>query len=152
MRADDYVDATLAQQFENLALLTLRSEPAQHFDPHRIIEHALTKDFEVLLREHGCGREHGDLSAVHDRFEGGAECNFGFAEPNVAANQSVQRPRLLHVDLRVDDRFHLIGGLAKWKRMLEFALPFRIRTERVAGNGFAFGLDGEHFSGVIENG
>src|SRR5205809_44052 len=35
--------------------------------------------------------------------------------------------------------------------MLEFPLPLRVRTERVAGNGFALGLDREHFAGIIEN-
>src|SRR5919197_838455 len=36
--------------------------------------------------------------------------------------------------------------------MLEFALPFRIRTERMTRGSFPLGLQGEHFAGVIEDG
>src|SRR5439155_26855338 len=43
------------------------------------------------------------------------------------------------------------GRFSKRKGMLEFALPLCVRTERVAGNRFALGLDCEHFAGVIEN-
>ena len=53
MRADDDIDAALAQCFEHLALFRVRAEPAEHFDSHRIIEHALAKRFEMLLRQHG---------------------------------------------------------------------------------------------------
>src|SRR6266446_2199796 len=115
MRADDDVDAALVKKLEDFALLTLRSKPAEHFNPHRVIEHALAKNLEVLLREDGRGREHGDLPRVHDRL-------------------------------------HLVGRFAKWKGMLELALPLCVRPKRMAGDGFALGLDREHFAGVIENG
>ena len=36
--------------------------------------------------------------------------------------------------------------------MLELALPFRVGPKRMAELRFAFGLDGEHFPGVIEDG
>src|SRR5256886_2136004 len=140
MRANHDVDAALTEQFENFLLFALRSKPAEHFDPDRIIEHSLAENFEVLLREHGRRREDRDLPAVHHRFERRANRDFGFAETNVAANQSVHWSRTFHVDFRVDDRFHLVGRFAKWKRMLELALPFRVRTKGVAGNGFAFSL------------
>src|SRR5436309_541153 len=152
MRADDDVDAALAKKLEDFALLTWRSKPAEHFNPHRVIEHTLAKNLEVLLREDGRGREHGDLPSVHDCFEGCANRNLGFTEADVAADQPVHRPRLFHVDLRVDDRLHLVGRFAKRKGMLELALPLCVRPKRVAGDGFALGLDREHFAGVIENG
>ena len=53
MRADDDIDAAFAQLLEHLALLGVRAEAAEHFDPHRIIEHALAERFEMLLREDG---------------------------------------------------------------------------------------------------
>ena len=43
----------------------------------------------MLLRQHGRRREHGDLFAVHHRFERGANRDFGFAETDIAANQSI---------------------------------------------------------------
>ncbi len=122
MRADHDVDAAFAEKFENFALLALRSKPAEHLDPDRIIEHALAKNFEMLLREHGGRREHRDLFTVHYRLERGADCHFGFAETDVAANQAVHRSRPFHVDLRFDDCFHLVRRFAKWKRMFEFEL------------------------------
>src|ERR1700693_5417507 len=36
--------------------------------------------------------------------------------------------------------------------MLELELQFGVRTERVARNSFALGLNSEHFAGVIKNG
>ena len=41
---------------QNFALLAVRSKAAEHFNSHWVIEHALPKNFEVLLREHGGGR------------------------------------------------------------------------------------------------
>src|ERR1700694_4513784 len=99
MRADDNVNAALAKKLEDFALLALRPKPAEHFNPHRIIEHALAKNLEVLLR----GHEPGDFSAVHYGFERGADRHFRFTEAGVTADQPVHRSRLLHVDLRVDD-------------------------------------------------
>ena len=151
MRANDDVDAALSKELEDFLLLTLRPKTAEHFDTHRIIEHSLPKNLEVLLREHGCWRQHGDLATIHHRFERGANRHFRFSETNIAANQAVHRPGTFHVDLCVDDGFHLVGRLAKRERMLEFALPFCVGTERVPGNGLALGLDREHFAGVIEN-
>ena len=95
MRADDDIDAAVAQQLENLALLRVRAEAAEHFDPHRIIEHALAERFEVLLREHRRRREDRDLFSFHHRFERGANRDFGFAEADVAADQPIHRARLV---------------------------------------------------------
>ena len=62
-----------------------------------------------MLLSKNCGRrEHSDLFAVHDRFERGADCHFGFAKTDVAADQAVHRTRTLHVDLRIDDCLHLV--------------------------------------------
>ena len=152
VRADHDIDAAFAQELEHLLLLRRRTETAEHFDPHRIIEHALAEGFEMLLREHGGGREHGDLFAFHHGFERGANRDLGFAEADIAADQPIHRARLLHVALRRVDRLELIGGFAKRKRMLELALPFRVRTEGVAELRFALRLHRQHLAGVIENG
>ena len=145
MRADDDVDAAFAQELQNLALLAVRTKTAEHFDAHRIIEHALAERFEMLLREHGGRREHGDLFAFHHRFEGGANRHFRFAETDVAANQAIHRARLFHVVFGVDDGFELIGRFAKRKRMFEFGLPFRVGAEGVAGLRFALRLHAPAF-------
>ena len=136
---------------EHFALLGVRPETAEHFDADRIIEHALPEGLEMLLREDGGRREDGDLFAFHDRFEGGANRDLRFAETDVAADQAIHRARLLHVALGRGDRRELIRRFAVGKGMFEFALPFRVGAEGVAELGFALGLHGQHFAGVIED-
>ena len=129
------------KQLEDFFLFTLCPESAEHFDPHRVIEHSLPKNFEMLLSEHGRWREHRDLASIHHGFEGRADCDFGLAEADIAADQAVHRARTFHVNLGVDDRFHLVGRFAKRERMFEFQLPFCVRPERMAGNRFALRLN-----------
>ena len=100
---------------QHFVLFGLRTKTAEHFDAHRVIEHALPEHFEMLLRENSGRREHGDLFAVHDRFERGANRDFRFAETDVAADQAIHRARPFHVDLRVDDRLHLVRRFAERK-------------------------------------
>ncbi len=105
MSADHDVDAAVAQLFQHLALLGVGAETAQHFDPHRVVEHALAEGFEMLLREDGRRGEDRDLFAFHDGLEGGANRDFGFAETDIAADQAIHRARLFHVAFRLGDRF-----------------------------------------------
>src|SRR5204862_3428198 len=72
--ANDDVDPAFTQQLQHFLLLGLRAKAAEHFDAHRVIEHALPEHFEMLLSENGGRREHGHLFAIHDRFERGANC------------------------------------------------------------------------------
>ena len=130
----------------------VRAETAEHFDAHRIIEHALPESLEMLLRENGGRHEHRDLLAFHDRFECGANRHLGFAEADVAADQAIHRARLFHVALGRGDRLELVGRFAKRKRMFELDLPLRVGAEGVAELRFALGLHGQHFSGVVEDG
>src|ERR1700741_2273099 len=95
------VDSALPEKVENFLLFALRPEPAEHFDPHWIFEHALAEDFEVLLGEHRRRREHGDLPSVHHGFERAADCHFGLSKTDIAADEAIHRPRALHVDLGV---------------------------------------------------
>ena len=151
MRADDDVDAALAKKLQHFPLFSLRAKAAKHFDSHGVIEHPLAENFEVLLREHRRRCQDRDLFAVHHRFKRRANCDFGFSEADVAANETVHRARAFHVDLRLDDRSQLIGRFAKWKRMLELDLPSRVGSEDVAGLGLALSLQGQHFAGVIKD-
>src|SRR5581483_9351884 len=120
MGADHDFDAALPEQFDDFSLLTLRTETAEHFDSHRIIEHALAKDFEMLLREHRRWREHRHLPSVHDGFEGRADGDLGFSKADIAADETVHWSRALHVDFCVGDCLELVGSFAKREGMLEF--------------------------------
>ena len=89
MRPDNDIDTALAKELQHLLLLPLRAESAKHFDSHRIIEHPLSKDFEVLLSQNGGGGKDRDLFALHDRFKCRANCDFGFTEADVATNEAI---------------------------------------------------------------
>ena len=85
------------RSFNTLRCSRVRAEAAEHFDPHRIIEHALAESFEMLLREHGRRREHRDLFAFHHGLERRADRDLRFAETDIAADQPIHRARLFHV-------------------------------------------------------
>src|SRR6476646_12195450 len=97
VRAYDDIDTAFAQQLQHLLLFGVRTKTAEHFDPHRVLAHALPEHFEMLLSENGGWREHGHLLPVHDCLERGAHCDFRFAKANVAADQAIHRPWPFHV-------------------------------------------------------
>ena len=115
MGANDDVHTALTQQLQHFFLFGVRAKTAEHFDPHRIIEHALPEYFEMLLCENSGWREHGHLLSVHHCLERSAHCDFRFAETNVAADQAIHRPRPFHVDLGIYDCLQLIRRFAKRK-------------------------------------
>ena len=53
----------------------------------------------MLLGQHRRGHQHGHLLARIDRLERGPHRHFGLAVADVAAEQPVHGPRLLHVVL-----------------------------------------------------
>jgi hypothetical protein len=98
---------------QHFFLFGVRTKTAEHFDPHRVLTHALPEHFEMLLSENSGWREHGHLLPLHHSLECGAHCDFRFAETNVATDQAIHRPWPFHVDLRVDDRLHLVRRFAE---------------------------------------
>ena len=86
----------------------------------------------VLLGQHRRRHQHGDLRAVGDRLERGAQRDLGLAVADVAGDQPVHRPAGLHVALGVLDRPELIRRLLEAERRLELALPRRVGREGVA--------------------
>ena len=64
----------------------------RHFDDERILGEALAEGAVVLLGEHGRRHQHGDLPAVVDGLEGGADGQLGLAVADVAADEAVHRP------------------------------------------------------------
>ncbi len=61
-------------------------------DVHRKAPEPVGKCLGVLAGEQRGWHDDGDLLAVHDRHEGGPQCNFGLAEPHIAAHKTVHRP------------------------------------------------------------
>ena len=151
MGADHDVHSSVAQELQDLPLFGVGSEAAQHFDADRVIEHALSEGFEMLLREDGGRGQEGDLFSFHHGFEGGPNRHLRFPESDVATDQAIHRTGLFHVALGCGDGRELIRRLAVGERMFELALPLGVGAEGVAQLGFALGLHGQHFPGVIED-
>ena len=96
-------------------MLGLRTKTAQHFDPHRVIEHPLPERFEMLLRQ-DCGRrKNRNLFPFHHGLERGADRDLGLAKANVAADQAIHRARTFHVGFRRGDGGQLVRRFAKRK-------------------------------------
>ena len=51
VRADDDIDTAFAQQLQHFFLFGVRTKTAEHFDPHRVLTHALPEHFEMLLSQ-----------------------------------------------------------------------------------------------------
>ena len=135
MGADQDVDAALAEALDRLALLGGAAEARDVLDRERVVGEALAEGAVVLLGEDRRRREHEHLLAVGGGLERGAQRDLGLAVADVAADQPVHRPRLLHVRLDRLDRLALVGGLGVGEALLELALPVAVGRERVARGG-----------------
>jgi len=103
----------------------------------------------VLFGENGGRGEIGDLFAGQHRFEGGAHRDFGFAEADVAAEQTVHRTRRFHVFFDVVDRFFLIGGFFELKVGFEVLLERVVGFESEARGFFTLGVQRDEFFGDV---
>ena len=70
-----------------------------------------------------------------------AQRHLGLAVADVAADQAVHRPRLLHVRLDLLDRVELVRRLAVRERVLEVELPLAVGRERVTGAPLALRVE-----------
>ena len=75
---------------------------AEQPDANRKGLHAGDGRVEMLPRQNGGGGQDGTLLAAHHAFERGAQGNLSLAHADIAAQQAVHRPGLLHImfDLR----------------------------------------------------
>ena len=152
MRADDHVDAALAEPVEDAFLFGVGAETAQALDGKGELGQALAEGAVVLFGQHGGRHEHGHLAAVVDRLEGGADRQFGLAVADVAADEPVHGPRPPHVGLDLGQTGQLVGRLLVGERRLELVLPVRVRRQGDAGLGLTQGLQANHVAGHVEHG
>ena len=130
--ADHHVDAAGRDRRHHRALLLPAAKPRQHLDLDRERFEPLQERLEVLFREDGGRRQHGDLLAAHHRLERGAQRHLGLAEADVAADQPVHGTRRLHVRLYLFDTGDLVRGLLIGETRLELLLPVGVAVERRA--------------------
>ncbi len=110
VRADDDVQLAFGQVLQRLRRLLGGPEARQLGDLHRPIGEAVGEILEVLLGEQRSGHQHRHLLAVHHRDEGGAQCDLGLAEADVAADEPVHRLAGLQVEQHGLDGGGLVGG------------------------------------------
>ena len=110
MRADDDVDLATGELRDDLLLLLLRAEPADHVDLDREAGESIPQRAQMLEGQDGRRRQKRDLLAVDHGLECGAHRHFGLAVAHVAAEQAVHRRRGFEVAGDVSDRRLLIDG------------------------------------------
>ncbi len=103
----------------------------------------------VLGGEDGGRHQHRDLLAVLDRLERGAQGDLGLAVADVADDQPVHRPGLLHVRLDLERRAELVDRLLVRERRLHLGLPRRVVGERVAARLGPGGVQLEEVLGQV---
>ena len=133
--ADDDVDGAVGQAVDHDLRLGVALEPGQRLDVHRVGRVPVDERVEVLLHQERRRHQHGHLGAVLHGLERRPHRDLGLAVADVAADQSVHRDRLLHVRLDLVDGDQLVRRLGVGERVLELALPGRVRTEGAAGRG-----------------
>ena len=99
VRTDENVDLPTRKAAQDGRRLLGRAEAREHL--HRYGEAAQAGEcrFIVLHSENGRRHENGDLLAVRDRLEGGAQGNLGLAVAHVTAQKAVHRGGALHIPL-----------------------------------------------------
>ncbi len=132
MRADDDIDLAVLDHLMNLLTLTGRPKAVQQFEPNRKRGESLLEVSEVLLTQDSRRTQHGDLAAVLGYLERGADGDLRLAEADISADESVHRPSLVKVRLRLPDRLKLARSLDPRERRLHLRLPRSVRAERAA--------------------
>ena len=95
-----------------------------------MIAKAMAKSLQVLLRQDGRRRQHGDLLAAFDGEERRAHGDFGLAVADIAANQSVHRLLALHAGEGFVDGALLVGGFLILESGFEFFIQVVRRARR----------------------
>ena len=150
--ADDDVDGAGGEAADGGGLFGAGAEAVEGFDGDGVVAHALAEGLGVLLGEDGRGGKEGGLFAAHDGFENGADGDFSFSKPDVAADEAVGGTGGFHVEFGVLDGAGLVGGGGEEEGGFEFVLPVGVGAEGVADAGITLGLEPEHGGGVFEDG
>ncbi len=152
MGADDAVDLAGLDALDHLLRLRGGEEARQHLDADREAGEPVGERVAVLRGEQRGGSEDGDLLAVLDRLERGADGDLGLAEPDVAAHEAIHRVRQFHVALDVVDRGALVGRLHERERLFHLGLPRRVLGERVALGVDPLLVEHDEFLGDLAHG
>ena len=129
MGAYQYVDFPCLQVFENLAHLLGFLGAAQELDADGEVLQPVGEGVVMLHGQHGGGHQYGRLLVIGGSLERGADGDFGFAEPHIAAHQPVHGSGRLHIAFDGGNGLDLIGCVFESERSLEFLLHVGVGRE-----------------------
>ena len=97
----------------------------------------------MLLGQDCGGYQHGDLFAVHDGLEGGAEGHLGLAIAHIATDEAIHGTWELHVGLDFVKGAGLGFGLNVGEGRLQLGLPQGVDAEGMTCYYFARSIQGQ---------
>ena len=145
------VDGSLLQAIENGFAFRRRSETIQQSHLDWIRREAFRERAPVLLSQHGCRSQHRHLLPSGDGLKDGADRNFGLAEANVPAHQTVHRLLPFHVPFHVGRGLQLIRRRVIGERLLHFHLPGAVGGEGKASSLLPFRVQLHQIKGNLAN-
>jgi hypothetical protein len=149
VRPDDDVQPAVGQFLECLADFPGGLETRQFGDSDRPVGEAVAESLEVLFAEQGGRAQDRHLPAASHCAEGGAQGDFGLAEADVTADQTVHRPAGFHVFDDCGDRGCLILCLFKTETVGEGVVVMCLELAGVALPCCPQGVEGEQFRGRV---
>ena len=123
----------------------------EHLHAHGELGQAFAHGAIVLLGQDGGGDEQGHLFAIHNRLEGGAHRDLGFAIAHIAHNQPIHRAFGFHVLAHGVNGVQLVVGLFIGEAGGQFILPRAIGAVGMAACHFTFGIEMEQVFGNVGN-
>ena len=151
VRSDEHVDLAGSEVRDHLLRLGRLAEPGDHLDVEREVAEAVSEGIPVLLGEDRRRAEDENLAVVDRNGEGGPDGDLGLAEPDIAADEPVHRPRGLEVLLDGLDRAGLIVRLAVGERRLESIEPLVVEVEARSLGALPLGIEREQLTRQLAN-
>ncbi|MND85455.1 hypothetical protein D3C80_773820 [compost metagenome] len=142
---DDDVYLTVDGIVHHLLLLFGATETRHHLDADRPGGEAVAEVVKMLLRQQGGWHQHRHLLAVFYRQEGGTHRHFGFAEADVATDQTIHGQGLAHVAQHGVDCLLLIWGGFKRETLAEQLILLTVMFKGEAGFGRALCVNIQQF-------
>ena len=149
VRADEDVDVSLGEIFEQGFGLRRGAGSGEVVDTDGEVLQPLGEGLVMLERQDGGGHHDGDLLAVGGGFEGGANGDFGFAEADIATDQTIHGARLLHVGFHLTRDAQLVGRVLIGEGGLELVLQETVGRESKTAFGTTTAVEEDEIAGNV---
>ena len=126
MRAHQNLNGAIRESLERFLLLCRRTKTRENFHMNAEWLKALLEVRVMLLRQNSSRAQHHNLLLILRCLECRSQCDFRFAETDIAADQAVHRTRAHHVCFHIANSAQLIGCFRIREGGFHLALPGRI--------------------------